>query len=118
MFNWDGRIFNIPDCWLFNSKLRINIAIYVSEIFKNTDATDEQIISKIKGLAEKSLFLGRLSYLLNDDSQAGIIRDYVKKIISIVRIHHSNPDITAYAIGKEVNLKRDIVQNIIDAIKT
>ena len=105
----------------FNSKLRIKIALYIHCILNNSKEdkifSDDEIINQIKVLIDQSPFLGRLSYLINDRAQKHIVRNYLKKIINIIRIYMNNPMIAPYTIAKKTDIKRDTIQDIIDEIK-
>jgi hypothetical protein len=79
----------------FNQNLKIQIAIYIYKILSKLEnpkeSSDEKILYHIEKLANQSPFLGRLSYIFNDNTQNQIILSYLRVIIRIVEFYINNP---------------------------
>jgi len=104
----------------FNSKLRLKIALEIRRILyrsqKSKNDSDDKIIQCLKEKFNQSAFLKRLSYLLTEETQSKIIIKYLKKVIEVVRMFINDPTTTSYKINKDTGLKKDAIQEIINAI--
>ncbi len=81
----------------FNQDLKIQIAFYIYKKLSghknNGEGFENEILYNIKDLSNESIFLGRLSYILNDDDQNQFVLEYLRIIIKIVRFYIKSPKI-------------------------
>ena len=93
----------------FNQNLKIQIAIYIYKILSKLEnpkeSSDDKILYYIKKLANQSPFLGRLSYIFNDNTQNQILLSYLKRIIGIVKLYKNNPKHNKSKFNYEVFIK-------------